>query len=58
MVGAKVLVVTSTDLGWDCVVGVYSTEEALLKDEGDSFTDLVDWQKANPDYILHTEVVK
>lgn len=27
----KVIVVTDAELGWDCVVGVYASEEAILK---------------------------
>ena len=29
---SSVIVVTNAEMGWDCIVGVYKDEEAVLKD--------------------------
>lgn len=42
----KVYVVTGTELGWDCVVGVYTDEEVARKEFPDEDT-----------YIIHEEIL-
>ena len=29
---STVIVITNVEMGWDCIVGVYKDEEAVLKD--------------------------
>ena len=53
----KVFVLTGNDLGWDCVVGVYSSEEKLLKSfEEHEFSDIEEMKKEYPSFII-TETV-
>lgn len=44
-----VYIVTSTDLGWDCIVGVYDNEDAAIL-----FLEAMD----NSSYILHKKTIQ
>lgn len=57
---ADVLVVTCTDLGWDCVVGVYIDEDtahANLDGDGE-FETLDEWLAEYDTYIVHNKSVE
>ena len=58
----QVIVVTNPELGWDCVVGVFSSEQAVLdswmNQENDEPWETWEQFKANDldgDYIVHYE---
>lgn len=61
----KVYVVTSTNLGWDCVVGVYSTyklAEKACKPSQEEYDADPEWYNKHlnsegmfDDYIIHAE---
>jgi hypothetical protein len=42
--GKKIFVTTNTEMGWDCVTGVYlaSSEKALIEYLGDQYDDSID----------------
>ena len=56
----EVIVVTSSELGWDCVVGVFKDEESFLSsdlntEEETPSKTLVEWLSANDSYVAHRE---
>lgn len=57
-----VYVVTDVELGWDCVVGVYSTNElaeAACKPHPDDYAEVKEWydKHLNKDGMFDTRVI-
>lgn len=52
----NVIVLTNSELGWDCVVGVYSTEAQILEEFKDEFKTKEEMQQVC--YRFHEQAVK
>ena len=51
-----VIVITNPDLGWDCVVGVYTTFENIFNEFADGdYSSQEELEGAG--YVLHTETL-
>lgn len=59
----SLIVITGVELGWDCVLGVYSGEEAVLdswlnQELEPPFTDFKELVESfNGEYVLHYETL-
>ena len=56
----EVLVLTCTELGWDCVMGVYPNEAAVLEEHDDenAFDSLKDYLIEYDTYIIHKHTME
>lgn len=54
-----VYVLTSTELGWDCVIGVFKSEEGLLayinEDSDTPVNSIDDIESVYDSYVVHEE---
>ena len=59
----SVIVETNPGLGWDCIIGVFSSKQAILDswlnfELDEPFAEFVDFQLANDDLCFFTKDVE